>query len=291
MNKSKIKHSKLRNTGLLFEILTRQLTVEVLNGDINENAKHIIKEFFKNGTELNKELKLYHLLLNASYVNEARAEKFIDTVCERVSKLNADKLRKEKYNLIKEVSSKFNIDTLFASSVASYKTLASIYKLFESTRVDYDNIDDIFNSRLTIVESITNTKQSSDPNTTSVVLNEYADLDEDVRLLAYKILLESFNDKYKNLNSKQSVLLREYINDMANTTNFKDYVLREVRKVAFALSALSNKVSDPVARIKLNETISTLQSIKIDKRVLDKHVTALMFSYELVSELIKNTND
>ena len=59
----KIRHSKFKNTGFLFEILTRQITLEVLNGG-EEKAKGIVKEFFSGKTELAKELRLYNLLIN-----------------------------------------------------------------------------------------------------------------------------------------------------------------------------------------------------------------------------------
>ena len=35
------KHSKLKNTGILFELLTRQITVDVLNNVGNSNAVKI----------------------------------------------------------------------------------------------------------------------------------------------------------------------------------------------------------------------------------------------------------
>lgn len=290
MSKNKIKHSKIKNTGILFEILTRQLTVEVMNGDSKEYAKNIIKEFFKSGTELNKELRLYNLLVNASYGSERRAEQFVETVCKQLSKINNDNLRTEKYNLIKEIMDKFDVDTLFASTVPNYKVLASIYKVFESTRREHDNIEDVFNSKMTIVENITKDKVSTSETEDMQSLSEYAKLDPDVRMLAYKILLESFNDKYKNLNNKQSILLREYINNMANTSKFKEYVLDEFHKVSKGLVAVSRKIDDPVTRIKLNETIALIKSVNIDKKVQDKHISALMFSYELLHDLITKTN-
>ena len=46
----KIKHSKFKNTGILFELLVRQITFEVLNGDKKEHAQKILKEFYNQKT-------------------------------------------------------------------------------------------------------------------------------------------------------------------------------------------------------------------------------------------------
>ena len=126
----KVKHSKFKNTGILFELLVRQITLEVLNGDATEKAKHIVKEFFSAKTELNKEHRLYELLLREKYNSESRAEKFIDTINEAHSRINQSKLQREKYNLIKKINESFNMDDFLSSPITNYKVLASIYKIF-----------------------------------------------------------------------------------------------------------------------------------------------------------------
>ena len=98
----KIRHSKFKNTGFLFEILTRQITLEVLNGG-EEKAKEIVREFFGGKTELAKELRLFNLLINEKYNSETKAEKFIDAILEAHTKINYSKLKREKFNLIKSI--------------------------------------------------------------------------------------------------------------------------------------------------------------------------------------------
>ena len=154
----KIKHSKFKNTGVLFELLVRQITLEVLNGDKTENAKNIVREFFAPSTELNKELRLYDLLLKEKYSSETKADRLVETVCEAHTKLNYAKLSKEKYNLIKEVAEKFDLEQFLSSPISNYKVLASIYKVFESKRDEKYDIKDIFNSKITLIENITSIK-------------------------------------------------------------------------------------------------------------------------------------
>lgn len=289
----KIKHSKFKNTGVLFELLVRQITLEVLNGDKTENAKKIVKEFFAPGTELNKELRLYELLLKEKYNTESRAEKFVDTVSQAHSKLNETKLAKEKYGLIKEIGSKFEIEQFLSSPITNYKVLASIYKVFESKKSENYDIKDIFNSKITLIENIIArpAKVEEVKNVESTKLMEaYSQQEKDLRLLTYKILVETFNKKYTNLDAKQKGLLKEYINNMSNTTKFKDYVAVEIPKIAKELRLIETKVCDKVTKIKLLETISVLEKMKIGKTVSDSQVSSIMLSYELVKELKNKVN-
>jgi hypothetical protein len=282
----KIKHSKVKNTGVLFELLVRQITLEVLNGDKTENAKNIVKEFFASGTELNKELRLYDLLLKEKYNSESKAEMFVDTVSQAHSKLNEGKLVKEKYNLIKQINEKFELEQFLSSPITNYKVLASIYKVFESKKSENYDIKDIFNSKVTLIENIiarpsTKTNKIED----NKLIESYKQQDKDLRLLTYKILVETFNKKYTNLDSNQKNLLKEYINNISNTSKFKDYLSVELPKIVSELKSIKLKIQDKVTTIKLSETISILEKMKMGKSITDGQVSSIMLSYELIKEL------
>jgi hypothetical protein len=282
----KIKHSKFKNTGVLFELLVRQITLEVLNGDKTENAKNIVREFFAPNTELNKELRLYDILLKEKYSSETKADRLVETVCDAHTKLNQLKLSKEKFNLIKEVSTKFDIEQFLSSPITNYKVLASIYKVFESKRENSYDIKDIFNSKITLIENITSKpSQLAKPTEDKKLIETYKQQDKDLRLLTYKILVETFNKKYTNLNDSQKNLLKEYINNITNTTKFKDYVGTQLPKIVAELKSIKSKVEDKVTTIKLSETISVLEKMKIGKSVTDGQVSSIMLSYELIKEL------
>ena len=287
----KIKHSKFKNTGVLFELLVRQITLEVLNGDKTENAKNIVREFFAPSTELNKELRLYDLLLKEKYNTESRAEKFVDTICEARQKLNEKKLTKEKYELIKQIRENFDLDNFLSSPITNYKVLASIYKIFESKRVENYDVKDVFNSKITLIENIiskpsTILKEKRD----NTLVEQYSKQEKDLRLLTYKILIETFNKKYSNLDDNQKALLKEYINNMTNTTKFTDYVNTQLPQIISELKDLNTKVKDKVTKIKLTETISVLSKTKMGKTVSDNQVSSLMMSYELIKELKGKVN-
>ena len=281
----RIKHSKFKNTGILFELLVRQITLEVLNGDKTEKARKIVSTFFGKNTELSKEIRLYELLTKEKYSSESRAEKFVDTVTEAYGKLNHTKLLKEKYNLIKEIKSNFELDKFLTSPITNYKVLASAYKVFESKLMESYDIKDIFNSKTTLIENITSKPISSKVGEKDKLVETYKTQEKDLRLLAYKILIETFNKKYTNLDESQKSLLREYINNVSNTTKFNEYVSKEIPKIVAELKGVDSKIKDKVTKIKLAETVSVLQKMKIGKVISDNQVSALMMSYELVKEL------
>jgi flagellar hook-basal body complex protein FliE len=281
----KIKHSKFKNTGFLFELLTRQITLEILNGQ-EELAKGIIKEFYGKGTELSKELRLFNLLINEKYNTEHKAEKFVDTILEAHSKLNQSKLGREKYNLVKAIKENFDIDNFLSSPVTNYKILASIHKLFEAKKMDVLDVKDVFDSKLTLVEHISNSPISQSAKEDRLV-EEFRKQEKDLRLLTYKILVENFNKKYTSLNESQKSLLREYINNVNNTSKFAEYYSNQLIKTITELHDLYKGMTDKITKIKLRETINVLKKQKLGKKITDEQVSALMMSYELVKE-IKN---
>jgi hypothetical protein len=290
---AKLKHSKFKNTAILFELLVRQITLEVINGDSVGRAKTILKEFFNKNTELAKELKLYEMLLKEKYKTENRAEKFIDLVCGERTKINESKLIREKYDLVKKIKESFDLETFLSSPLTNYREMASIYKIFESSATKSYNVKEKFDAKITLVEHIMN----SSPKTmkeegVSKLLETFSQQDKDLRLLTYKILVETFNKKYSTaLNQKQKSLLENFINNMTNTTGFVDYYKKELVSTVANLKQINEKICDRVTKIKLNETIKVLESTKVNKVVSDESVSMLMLTYELIKELGDKLNE
>jgi len=282
----KIKHSKFKNTGFIFELLVRQITAEIISSN-KSIAETILKENFNGKKELSKELKLYQYLINEKYNSETKAEQFINTILEARKRLDEKKLTKEKYNLIKEIKGKYNIDEFVKSSVSNYKVLASIYKLFEVviSKEQYEPTD-IVSAKFTVAENIVNTSiANKEQKIKDAILEEYKKQDEDLRAVSYKLLVESFNKKYKNLSVEQKDLLREYINNINNTGKLNEYVSKEISKLVENLKESGTKISDKVTKIKLAETIVNIKKIKSVKKIKEEHLSAMMMTYELLNEL------
>jgi len=177
------------------------------------------------------------------------------------------------------------MDEFLSSPISNYRVLASIYKIFESKKMNNYDIKDVFNSKITLIESITSNPAVKTQSKKDKLVESYKKQDKDLRLLTYKILVEQFNKKYSNLNESQKSLLKEYINNLTNTTGFKSYVENEIPNIVKELKSIQSKVKDKVTKIKLAETASVLSKTKIGKSVSDNHVSSLMMSYELIKEL------
>ena len=284
---SNTKHSKIRNTGILFELLTRQITVDVLNNDEKAAAAKILKEFFNKKTQLGKEYELYRVLTTENYTSEIKANHLVDAVVKARQKLNSSQLKRENYNLIKEIKKNYNVSDFFMSRIPNYKVNASIYKIFD---VDYDsNPAAETESRYTIVEHVTR-KQITNKKKDKELVEGYKKQEKDLRLLAYGILVEKFNKKYRSLSKQQKKLLKEYINNISNTNSLKEFIESETIRVKSKLQSLLPKVNDKVTKIKLNEAVNQAETLMKGRIVEDKQVVTLMRYYQLVKELenVKN---
>ena len=284
----RLKHSKIKNTGILFELLTRQITVDILNDTNNPNSVRLMKKYFSKDTSLGKELELYHLLVKENFKSQNKAEKFLDIVLEQKSKLSTSSLRREKYNLIKEIKKYYPLEDFFNTKVKNYKQNASIYKLFESHSENENyNPKDIYNSKTSIIEGLVSNKVVVKSNQ-SKLIKEYEKQDKDMRLLSYKILVEKFNKKYGNLTTPQRKLLKHFINNISNTNSLREYIESEVVKLKKVLTKMAPKVKDKITHIKLTEAIKQIDKFIIGentKKITDKNILSLMRYYELTKEL------
>ena len=278
------KHSKIKNTAILFELLTRQITVDVLNNKENTSAVKILKEFFNPKTQLGKEYELYKILLEKKYKTNQQATVLLEAVIKNRRKLSNRNLKNEKYNLIKTIKETYNINEFFKSRIPNYKILASIYNVFEgeSSKENFGPIVET-DSKLTIIENITTKKHSKSKKSGNIMENQ----DKDLRLLTYQLLVEKFNKKYSSLNKNQRNLLKEYINNLSNTNSLREFIDNEVKKVKKSLKTHLKRVDDKITKIKLTEAINHTKTATGGQYVKDSHVISLMRYYELMKELEK----
>ena len=274
----KIKHSKYKNTGILFELLTRQITSDTISGGDNK-ALSILKKYFNSKSELLKEYKIYNTLSTKLYKDETKATLLVNTLIEAHSKLNRSRLRREKYNLIKEIKSTYDLNNFFKAKITNYKIMASIFNLTENKDATPLSIVD---SKVELVEHITRSNKSTKKN---IVIENYNNEDKNTRLLTQKILLEKFNEKYKGLGENQKTLLQEYVNAVSNSPSLKTYINSEIKDVKKQLTKYSNKVNDEVVKIKINEAKNLIKPLCKKSSVHDDNVSNLLNYYELVNEL------
>jgi len=278
-----LRHSKFKNTGVLFELLVRQVASDTLN-NIDSKAIVLIKKYFAKSTELSKEFNLYQTLIKEKYSKGEKANHLIEAVLIAKSRLNQSILNRQKYNLIKEIKTNYGLEVFFKTKVNNYKPLAAIFKLFEYTIAD--NPVESVNNRYTIVEHITRSIKSSQPKELNE-MSAFIKQDKDIRLLSYKILVDKFNEKYTNLNEAQKTVLRQYINTVSDGVELKEFIVNEVNLLQKDLKRLTSKVTDKVTKIKLVEVSSILNKISSVKIIKDAHILSLLRYHELVKELKK----
>lgn len=285
----KLKHSKYKNAGILFELLVRQVTADILNGQEDSKANNILRTYFSESTELGKENRLYRIIMEEKTKDQSSADRLLETIIKTRRKLNETALNAQKYNLIKEIRANYPLEDFLKGSIGNYKLLASIYKIFEEavSSVDCDPRE-LFKARNCVVESIAATKTPTrliSEDEKKDIVEIYQKQNEEVRLLAYKLLVDSFNEKYKSLDGKQQVLIREYINNISNTNSLRQYINQEVPLVRAEISELKKKIDSDVVKIKLEETLNQLDKITKGTLVKENQIMALMYSYELIKEL------
>ena len=278
-----IKHSKYKNTGILFELLVRQITADTLSG-IESKASIILKKYFTK-TELGREYKLYESFFKNVNVSEAKADMVINTIVESAKHLNRSALRRQKYNLVNEIKKHYNIEDFFKMKLPNYKAQAALYSIIEIYSGDNNlNPNQIIENKTVLLEFLTKStinKQEVKNN----ILEEFKHQDKDIQVLAYKVLLEKFNEKYAGLNINQKSVLKEFINSVDSTPKLKEFYNTKVNEIKSHLTNLNKSVTDKAIQIKINEVINILPSLNKNDKPNDDNLVNLLQYYQLVEEL------
>lgn len=279
-----IKHSKYRNTGILFELLVRQTTSDLLNNQDSKAVK-ILKKYFTN-TELGKEYSLYSTFSASPKLSEAKAEILISTIIEQYNKLDHQKVAKLKYNLIKEIKKTYELDNFFKTKVDNYKPFASIYTIFESQNTKSVDTKQLILNKINLLEHLTETP-AGDTKAPKSIVEEFMKEDKEIRLLAYKILVEKFNNKYQGMSERQKDVLKEYITNISDTKNLKLYLNNQIDQIKTELTELKNTTNDAIIKIKLEEVIKFVMPIKENQSIKDEVITGILQYFDLIDELKK----
>ena len=278
----KIKHSKYKNTGILFELLVRQITADTLKGS-DSPAIDILKEYFVK-TSLGKEYKLYESVLKSKVLTEGRATLVIDTLLEASTKFNRKSLKKQKYNLINEIKKHYDLESFFGSKISNYKELAALYTLIEAINSkSISNPKQLVSNKITLLEHLTKQEIKEDSKTT--VIQEFSKYDKDVRTLTYKVLLEKFNEKYDQLTNDQKQVLKEYINSVDSTPDLRNFYNVKINELKTILKKENKNIKDKATQIKINEVVKYLTELKKTDKVGDSNLVDLLRFYQLVNEI------
>ena len=274
-----IKHSKYRNPAILFELLVRQTTADLVQNKDTKAVK-ILKKYFVN-TELGREYHLYNSFNTTEKLSESKAELFVSTVLEQRKKLDEETLNKQKYNLIRDIKNSYNIDDFFKAKIDNYKLYASIYTVFESQKSKNIDTKQLFLNKVNILEHVSQDKEKAKEN----LVQEFMKEDKEIRLLAYKLMVEKFNKKYSTFSERQKQVLKEYISNVSETESLKKYLNNLISQIKTELKEAMTSIEEPVTKIRLKETIKLLNPIKQNESVKDDVISNLLQYVELIEAL------
>ncbi len=277
----KIKHSKYKNTGILFELLVRQITADTLKGS-DSPAIDLLKNYFVK-TSLGREYKLYESIIKSKVISEGKANSLISTILENSRKFNRTSLKRQKYSLINEIKKHYNLESFFGSKIKNYKEIASVYTLIESyNSKEVTDITQINNNKVTLLEYLTK-QEISKPK--DKLLEEFSGYDKDLRQITYRVLLEKFNDKYDSLSIEQKEILKEFIYSVDSTPSLRNFYNDKVNILKNILSEQSKIIKDKATKIKINEVAKLLTELNKTDKVDNDNLVDLLQYYELVKEI------
>jgi hypothetical protein len=280
-----IKHSKYKNTGLLFELLVRQITADTLSGK-DSKATGILKKYFVK-TELGREYKLYESLSKYKYITEGKAETVINALIESSKDLNRGALKRQKYNLINEIQKYYNLEEFFKTKLPNYKAYASLYTLVEIYNSEFlSTPDQIISNKISLLEHLSS-KPVEKQKVEDDLMAEFQSYDKDLRILTYRVMLEKFNGKYADLNDNQKTVLKEFINSVDSTPKLREFYNTKIGEIRSQLTELTIKVTSKATKIKLQEIKNIITPLDKVSKIGNDDLVNLLQYYELLEELTK----
>jgi hypothetical protein len=253
----------------------------------DSSAVNIVKKYFSKG-ELAKEYKIYQALTKATSLNEVKADSIISSAVKLVERLNRTALRKEKYNLIKEIKQSYDLEEFFKAKIHNYKAHAAVYNLLEAqSSLEFIDPSFVITNKITLLEFLT--KQDIDKDKIEdQVIKEYASQDKATRALISQLMIEKFNEKYADLLPEQRNVLKTYINNITNTVSLREFINQELDNIKNSLTSLQSFVQDKRTQIKLTELISIIKPLEKTESAKDEDILNILQFHELIHE-IKST--
>lgn len=273
----KTKHNKKRNTAVLYEVLVMELTKAVVKDDITakKNVLRVLKESFKKGTTLSKELELYRLLNESRGMTDDLARRLLDRVVQTYGDLDPTAIFTEQNELLSKMNKVVN-KAVFKNFVPDYKNLATIAQVFSKSSPIKDRV--LLEQKM--VERMTTNQGEKTDAKLEVIDN-----------LTYKTFVKKFNEVYgKSLLPEQKELMTKYVMTFSdNGVGLKLYLNEEIGRlkehVRSALEVQEIK-EDPMMTKKTNQLLERMDSY--NKEPIDKKLVGEILK---VQSLVKEIQD
>lgn len=282
----KIKHSKFKNIGLIYELLVKQITSDLMDRK-DSPAVNILRKYYTNSNSpIVQEYGLYKVIAEGVDLTTMKANNLINAVLQAAKTINVRKLSELRYQMVSEIKEHYDVDKFFSVPVKDYKTLAALYCLLETERSEeFVDPKSIVYNKMTLLEHMIRRLQPQD-QVVDNILEEYSNYDKDLRLLVFKVLLEKYNEKYGKLLGEQKAVLKKFMS-IGSEKELQEYVNEEFSKLLSEIQQCQDKVPAGIEKIKLKEAMKMIQPVPATEKVGDDHIIRVLQFYDLLYELKK----
>ena len=225
---------------------------------------------------LKEELELYKSIYETRSIKKDTAEKIVYQVKERHETINKKKLFQEQSALINKINKTLS-KNLFSNFVPNYKTIASVYSIFQDGLPVKD--------RVLLEENIVEQMSAS-------VENVESGMQQPIDSLTYNTFVKSFNKEYDQvLSEDQKKLLGHYVSSFAdNGVEFKTFLNEEIGRIKSKLNHIkeTKKIfENKELKEKIQEVYNVLDNTK-NKQVDTQTLEIVLNTQQLIEEIEDN---
>ena len=205
MSETMVKHNKKRNAGIIYELLLREITSDVIaEGGSSEKARAIIKKFFGRGTELHKEFRLFNALVRTKASSRGVASTIVSEARDLARQIDKKKLDEEKTKLIHTINHTLDREKFYSRWIPEYRELATIQVLINEWRAgEMRNVARQAEFEESVKEWLM--KERSDAR-------EQVAIDPQVDSLVLSIMEKKFDERFRDtLTPEQKEIIRQYV--------------------------------------------------------------------------------
>ena len=278
-------HNKKRNTALLYEFLVRTVSAALVEGDkkTSATALKILRNFYKPGTQLYKEFRLFNSLVKTTVSSDGVSTSILSEAKAAAALINIEALDREKSQLIRSINHLIKNENFYDQPVNEYRTYATIQTLLNEWRKKPGTVD---------IDTVAKYEQQLRDWLVTEKKEHSHSITEDspgTSRLLMKVMMKKLNEKYSStLNSDQKEIIRSYA--FSTAKDDKSTIIKKLMEVRNNLSrSIDSYVTDnPENKFVIDKMVSVKSQMLSEslESVDDSTVSRFMLYSALSHELI-----
>jgi|TARA_B100000035_G_scaffold74356_1_gene61679 hypothetical protein len=275
-----MKHNKKRNVGIIYELLLKNITSNLLEGNKKEAkiTTKIIEKHFRKGTELYKEFRLFNALSKSHVSNTHVVASILNEAKAASRNLNEKKLEKEKSNLLKDINYKINDKDFYYNNIPDYRDLGLVQLTLNEWRKKDRDIKKLVDLETRLGELLLKEKSSK---IDSQITMEHSDR------LVLKLMTEKFNKEYgQQLSNDQKTIIEHYIFNQKNPRQLVEFFKNKKNQTLTALEEFEDRTDNKHLLSKLDNVKNKIISLN-ENNVNDENIVKFLTLTKLISEIKK----